>query len=213
MKISKPRKWPENNVRQLRLAAGLTLEQLADKVEPTTSYDMIQKLELGARELRREWIERISNALGRPESDITIARSGEKLSSNVIDGKVMDSAREKLDSAIKMWFTENKPSTVQALAVACYEELFPEEKNNNIKSEDTEGLIFSCIWELQFKDRNLTLPEQAYIWWFSAKTVLFPKNKLRKRSLNLINVKNGGKIGDEGKIGFYNVFVKDADRA
>lgn len=57
------KKHPENNLRKLRLQRGLTLERLAEMVEPQTSADTISKLELGQRGLDHEWMIRLSKPL------------------------------------------------------------------------------------------------------------------------------------------------------
>jgi transcriptional regulator with XRE-family HTH domain len=57
------RKYPDNRIRQIRNERGLTLEQLADRVVPSTSHDMVAKLERGERELTHTWMDRLAYAL------------------------------------------------------------------------------------------------------------------------------------------------------
>lgn len=53
------RKYPENNLRAIRKKLGLTLEQVAERIQPQTGHDMIQKLEMGNRELTHTWMLRL----------------------------------------------------------------------------------------------------------------------------------------------------------
>ena len=55
-----------NRIRELREAAGLTLQQVA--VRAGTSYQQIYKLEQGKRRLTDEWMRRLAPALGVPVS-------------------------------------------------------------------------------------------------------------------------------------------------
>jgi transcriptional regulator with XRE-family HTH domain len=47
-----------------RKAKGLSLERLAERIEPATNYQTLQKLESGERPITMEWIERIAAGLG-----------------------------------------------------------------------------------------------------------------------------------------------------
>lgn len=60
-------KYP-NRIRELRLAAGLTLDQLAALAN--TSNQQISRLERGERKLSLEWMDRIAQALGREVHDM-----------------------------------------------------------------------------------------------------------------------------------------------
>ncbi|MBW4089925.1 MAG: helix-turn-helix transcriptional regulator [Proteobacteria bacterium] len=51
-----------NRIRELRLARGLTLEQVGAKAE--TSPQQIQRLEKGERRLTDDWMRRVAPALG-----------------------------------------------------------------------------------------------------------------------------------------------------
>lgn len=54
------RKFPPNNLKRLRDNAGLTQQELADRLVPETTQDLIGKLERGERELRKKWSEKLS---------------------------------------------------------------------------------------------------------------------------------------------------------
>jgi transcriptional regulator with XRE-family HTH domain len=65
---------PVNRVRELRLAAELTLAELAAAVGTTTSH--IQRLETGGRDLNLGWMERISRALNCLPADLLLPEHG-----------------------------------------------------------------------------------------------------------------------------------------
>ena len=67
------RKYPPNNLRAIRSEAGLTLEQLAERVRPQTNHDMIAKLENGKRELTHTWMNRLADALRCAPEDFIIS--------------------------------------------------------------------------------------------------------------------------------------------
>lgn len=52
------------NIKAARKARGLSLERLAARVQPATSYQQLSRLEKGDRSLTVDWIERIAAALG-----------------------------------------------------------------------------------------------------------------------------------------------------
>lgn len=51
------------NIKQARKAKGWSLERLAARVEPASSYQQISRLEKGDRALTVQWVERIATAL------------------------------------------------------------------------------------------------------------------------------------------------------
>lgn len=64
------RKYPDNNLRMLRMMAGLTQDSLADLVAPKTDGDMISKIENGQRELTHTWMERLARPLNCNPKDL-----------------------------------------------------------------------------------------------------------------------------------------------
>lgn len=52
------------NMKAVRLAKGLSLEKVAARCDPPTSYQQLQKLEKATRPITTDWIERIAGALG-----------------------------------------------------------------------------------------------------------------------------------------------------
>lgn len=67
--------WPENGmanrIEELRLAKGLTKEELGALVDPPTSGVQIGRLEREERSLRPSWIRRLAKALGVDEIELT----------------------------------------------------------------------------------------------------------------------------------------------
>jgi transcriptional regulator with XRE-family HTH domain len=58
----------DNHIAKLRRAAGLSQQELADKIG--TKYTMLGKLERGERELTSSWLTKLSDALGCAPADI-----------------------------------------------------------------------------------------------------------------------------------------------
>lgn len=52
-----------NNLRAWRVHKGLTQQELADRVEPRTTANMIQYLESGERGLSLKWLRRLADAM------------------------------------------------------------------------------------------------------------------------------------------------------
>ena len=65
---------PENQIRELRKGAGLTLTQIGDELETTATQ--IARLETGDRELTVNWMRRISVALSLPPADLLLEQDG-----------------------------------------------------------------------------------------------------------------------------------------
>jgi transcriptional regulator with XRE-family HTH domain len=51
------------NIRRVRKARGLSLERVAEKCVPKTSYQQISRLEENGRRLTLDWVERIGHAM------------------------------------------------------------------------------------------------------------------------------------------------------
>lgn len=83
------KKYPDNNLRERRKFLGLTLQQVADRVNEkfdlSTNHDMIRKLETGERELTHTWMIKLSDAL-RCEIDELIKKR--KLATLFIRGEI-----------------------------------------------------------------------------------------------------------------------------
>lgn len=59
-----------NNIRKIRLARGLSMAALAEKIDPPTDASQILRLEKGDRRLTDVWIEKISEALSCTKAEI-----------------------------------------------------------------------------------------------------------------------------------------------
>lgn len=64
------RKYPENNLRKIRNNLKMTLEDVADKVVPSTSADMISKLEIGERQLTHTWMRKLASVFHCAPKDL-----------------------------------------------------------------------------------------------------------------------------------------------
>jgi transcriptional regulator with XRE-family HTH domain len=60
------------NIKRARKTQGISLERLAARVEPATSYQQLSRLEKGDRALTVDWIERIARALGVPPQELIL---------------------------------------------------------------------------------------------------------------------------------------------
>lgn len=177
-KKSEPRKFPYNNVRQLRLAAKLTLERLAERIEPPTSYDMVQKLETGARELRRDWIKKIAIALHKEESDIIIADKNGNFPVTSSTSANYNTDRKKLNTAIKLWRYEEDGESIHSLASDAYKGIH--KTNQDITNKSTEGLLVSCIVKLRREGIDLNNLEFSFLLWVAANKPILIKNEARE---------------------------------
>lgn len=61
-------KKPQNRIRELRRAKGLSLKQLAELAG--TTHQTVQRLETGERRLSQQWMERLASALGIKPADL-----------------------------------------------------------------------------------------------------------------------------------------------
>jgi transcriptional regulator with XRE-family HTH domain len=52
-----------NRIRLMRVQRGLTLQQLAARIDPPASYQQVARLERDQRRLTWEWLKRIAEAL------------------------------------------------------------------------------------------------------------------------------------------------------
>lgn len=63
------------NMKAARKARGLSLEKVAARCEPPTSYQHLSRLEKGDRSLTVDWIERVAKALGVEPVTLITGRS------------------------------------------------------------------------------------------------------------------------------------------
>lgn len=68
--IAMTRKYAPNNIRPLRKAAGMSMEELAATFEPEVAIATIAKLETGKMGLTLDYINQIANALQVPPSAV-----------------------------------------------------------------------------------------------------------------------------------------------
>ena len=62
------------NIKAARKSRGLSLEKLAARCDPPTSYQQLSRLEKGDRSLSIDWIERIATALGMDPLQLIVGR-------------------------------------------------------------------------------------------------------------------------------------------
>lgn len=76
----------QNNIKQLRLAAGLTMEKLAELAE--TSAPQIRRLESGERKLTQEWMETLAKALNVKPIDLLPSEWGTQITKSDFINKI-----------------------------------------------------------------------------------------------------------------------------
>lgn len=81
-----------NNLRAWRMAKGLTQQELADRVVPKTTANMIQYLESGERGLSLKWLRRLADAM-----DMTVGHLADHMPEEV-DGDVLDFWTRKMSA-------------------------------------------------------------------------------------------------------------------
>lgn len=74
---------PESPLFRLRKQRGMTQQQLADKVFPTTSQSQIDRLEKAQRTLTEKWARRLAPALGVAPEDLITGRFSVRLAVNI----------------------------------------------------------------------------------------------------------------------------------
>jgi transcriptional regulator with XRE-family HTH domain len=83
-----------NRIKELREAAGLTLQELAEKAD--TSFQQVQRLEAGARRLTDKWMARLAPALG--------VQPHELMASTITPPSEEDSIGKRLEPVvIQLW--------------------------------------------------------------------------------------------------------------
>lgn len=201
------KKWPDNNLRQLREAAGLTLEQLAEKTVPPTSFAMIAKLERGERELRREWIKRISLALHCNENEIIIFDDKNGSKTLFLNRSKEDPVRGQLDEAIKLWFNNGNKAAIRTLAIEVYKALRPEEAGKDLSRECAEHMMVSSILRLQSLGITLTTKESAFMIWLPEEEPGSIKKELRTFFREIFPIESNGKERKPVKSEFFRIFT------
>ena len=87
--IPSTRQYASNNIRKYRKAAGLTLEELGQKLQPPVTFSTVQKLEKSQMGLTLDYIVQISQVL-----NIELAA--------LVDDRVDDACPEELHTALSV---------------------------------------------------------------------------------------------------------------
>lgn len=183
----KIRKYPENNLRALREAKGLTLEELAARTDPPMSHGMIQFLEQGDREFRLKWKERLAPALECQITDFLIKGESPLFDNEKSqDYSELKIAREQINSAIELWLQDSADSVINALAISAYkivQQINAKRVGNNVqtaiinKKLGFEQLIFGSIVGLLLYGESLASNERIFYRWYHVQNPkLFPEN-------------------------------------
>jgi transcriptional regulator with XRE-family HTH domain len=108
------------NIKAARKQRGISLERLAAKVVPPTSYQQLSRLEKGDRALTVEWVERIANALGvDPLSLVAPDLAGQETRAFHLDEQVANEVARTL--AAVATGDDPDPGTVQVVALMLVE--------------------------------------------------------------------------------------------
>jgi transcriptional regulator with XRE-family HTH domain len=103
------------NIKAARKAKGWSLERLAARVEPPTSYQQISRLEQG-RMLTIDWIEKIAKALGADPLELM---GGTSESRPLAEGMSEQVSAEvaRVVAQVALQGKEPEPGTVEALTL------------------------------------------------------------------------------------------------
>ena len=96
-----------NNIRTVRRAKGLTLDEVAKRCDPATTAQTIGRLETGTRTLSLDWMNRIAAALGVDASELVHLPQDTQLSISAILGADGAQAPSRVEQAITARPTED----------------------------------------------------------------------------------------------------------
>lgn len=109
------------NIKAARKARGVSLEKLAAKIEPKTSYQQLSRLESGDRTLSVEWIERIAAAMEMDPLKLVVPeRSTAEPQTVRLDEQVATEAAQVV-ATVALGDPDPSWGTVQAVALALRE--------------------------------------------------------------------------------------------
>ena len=112
------------NIKAARLAKnggkGWSLEKLAARVNPPTSYQQLARLESAARPITIDWIERIAKALDVDPVSLVVADRAAEPRGFHLDEQVAAEVAQTLAS-VALQGEEPEPGTVEALALILQE--------------------------------------------------------------------------------------------
>lgn len=100
----------ETRIKELRKAAGLTQEQLAEKLDTTKS--MVSMLEDGKRRLNSTWIKKLSEIFGVSHAEIFSSEFAYK--NSILTEKISllePKAQEKVEELVDLLLPQHKRST------------------------------------------------------------------------------------------------------
>lgn len=96
-----------NNIRTVRRAKGLTLDEVAKRCDPATTAQTIGRLETGTRTLSLDWMNRIAAALGVDASELVHLPQDTQLTISAILGADGAQAPSRVEQAITARPTED----------------------------------------------------------------------------------------------------------
>lgn len=102
------------NMKAARKERGLSLEKVAARCEPPTSYQQLSRLEKGDRSLTVEWIERVAKAIGVDPMDII---GGGPLAKNLSLSEPVAREMARRIAVVALEVDTPDPGTVEALSL------------------------------------------------------------------------------------------------
>jgi transcriptional regulator with XRE-family HTH domain len=106
------------NIKAARKARNMSLEKLAAKVDPVTSYQHLSRLEKGGDALNFEWVERIAKALDLEPTELI--SPDQKGGAFTLDEQVANEVARTL-AEVALQGEEPESGTVQAIALLLQE--------------------------------------------------------------------------------------------
>jgi transcriptional regulator with XRE-family HTH domain len=108
------------NIKAARKARKLSLQKLAAKIRPATSYQHLSRLEQGSDALNFDWVERIATALNLDPLDLIAPDRAQEVVGFSLGEQVATEVAHTL-AAVALQGVEPEPGTVQAVALILQE--------------------------------------------------------------------------------------------
>lgn len=197
----KKSKYPNNLLRLIK-NAGLNQASFARKMG--WSYEDVNRKGHGHNSITPPQLKEIYTVMGWTATQVYGEDAEAKINppTSEIEKKVVDS-REQLQSAIKLWFRDEKNKSdpsILALASFAYRGL------EGVDPDPTwpiERIIISCLISLQTQDLVLNKIEMSFLFWVSTNNPKLFGDTLRRYFSRFIPADDIAKVGKLSKAQFF----------
>jgi transcriptional regulator with XRE-family HTH domain len=147
-------KNPPNNIKELRIRAGLTLEQLAEKVDH--SHGMIQHLETGRSSLTHKWMMILARGLNCDPEDFVMSKKklAKKMNGDLVqsDAAILTALSEFVDIV--------SPENKNMIKGALYDRITAHSRTYTNRGEKIAAKVLTRLAEsLLPEDSHIILPD------------------------------------------------------